>query len=108
MCKTGKFAAGKQRAKRFISRSRLRNGWKICGGAASKRSSPSAVRELWESPSRFAGAGFRLSACRKLSTNDLAATELTFGFMTAIDIATEALSTALKSCAQRATGADGV
>lgn len=40
---------------------------------------------------RFHNAGFPVIGVPKTIDNDLAATELTFGFMTAIDIATEAL-----------------
>ena len=45
----------------------------------------------WRSRTSLTSSAFLLSVCPKTIDNDLACTELTFGFITALDIATEAL-----------------
>ena len=58
---------------------------------ASTRSSRSAARARWRAPATCTGDGLPVVGVPKTIDNDIDATELTFGFDTAVQIATEAI-----------------
>ena len=65
--------------------------WTMCGAWASTRWSCWAGREPWTIAHEFGRFGIPVVGVPKTIDNDLACTELTFGFITALDIATDAL-----------------